>query len=317
MASIGTDIHFAAQWLQKAGLVAIPTETVYGLAANALDEKAVVKIFEAKKRPFFDPLIVHIARNEDMDKYGVDIPEAAYRLAETFWPGPLTLIVPRSQLIPDLVTSGQPTVGLRRPAHPLTQELLQLLPFPLAAPSANPFGYVSPTTAQHVAAQLGDVIPYILDGGPCEVGVESTIVGFDGGQAVIYRVGGLSIEEIEKITGPVQVQLNQSSNPVAPGQLKSHYAPGKPVYIGNIEELLSQHPDRKAGIISFSRRYEHPCICQQWILSPQGRLDEAARHLFAALREADSSGAELILAENFPDEGLGRAINDRLRRASA
>ena len=187
---IGTALSTAIELLRRDEVVAIPTETVYGLAGNALYPKAIASIFEIKNRPRFDPLIVHASSVERLSQYANAFPEAARRLADQFMPGPLTLLLDKAAIIPDLVTAGSPRVALRVPNHPLTLSLLQQLDFPLAAPSANPFGYISPTTAQHVADQLGSQIPYILDGGPCQVGVESTIVGFEDGQAVVYRKGG-------------------------------------------------------------------------------------------------------------------------------
>ncbi len=314
---IGKDIYHAAELLKTGSVVAIPTETVYGLAANALSETAVVKIFEAKDRPFFDPLIVHIKPTDDPAKYASYIPDIAKKLIQRFWPGPLTIVLPKNEIIPAIVTAGQDTVGLRMPSQPLAQQLLETLPFPLAAPSANPFGYISPTTAQHVFDQLQDKIPYILDGGPCTVGVESTIIGFDGDKPVLYRLGGTPVEEIEAITGKIGFQINQSSNPSAPGQLKSHYAPGKPVLRGDIDELIQQHSTKKIVVISFKKAWNGENIQQNWILSKSGNLEEAAINLFKALREADQSDADIILAEIFPDEVLGRAINDRLKRASS
>ena len=313
---IGKDIQKAAELLLAGEVVAMPTETVYGLAANAISETAVVKIFEAKDRPFFDPLIVHIKSTDDPAKYASYIPDIAKKLMDHFWPGPLTLVLPKKDLIPSIVTAGQDTVGLRMPSLYMTQQLLEILPFPLAAPSANPFGYISPTTAQHVFDQLQDKIPYILDGGPCMVGVESTIIGFDGDEPVVYRLGGTSIEDIEAITGKIRLQINQSSNPSAPGQLKSHYAPGKPIVTGDIEKLIHLHPNKKIAVISFQKAWHGENILHNWILSENGNLKEAAVNLFKALREADQSDADIILAEVFPKEGLGRAINDRLKRAS-
>ena len=313
----GNDVELAARLLRASELVAIPTETVYGLAANALNAKAVVKIFEAKERPFFDPLIVHIHSPDQVALYAAEVPPMARRLAETFWPGPLTLILPRQPLIPDIVTAGQNTVGLRIPDHPLTRALLQQLDFPLAAPSANPFGYVSPTEPAHVQEQLGERISYILDGGKCEVGIESTIVGFEAGEPVIYRLGGIAVEAIEAVAGRVRLELNQSSNPSAPGQLKSHYAPRIPLLLGHVPALLLQHSGKKVGVISFQQQYQSPDLARQWVLSPGGNLLKAARLLFRALREADAADLDLIVAEVFPEEGLGRAINDRLRRAAA
>ena len=311
--TIGTDLHEAACLLQGGSLGAIPTETVYGLAANAFDEAAVLRIFAAKDRPSFDPLIVHIGRPEDIHRVARELPLHAEALMAAFWPGPLTLLLPKRAEVPDLVTSGLDTVGVRMPAHPMTLELLRTLPFPLAAPSANPFGYVSPTTAQHVADQLGARVPYILDGGPCAVGVESTIIGWVDGRWLLYRPGGIATEAIEHITGPLTLAARKDL-PAAPGMLDSHYAPRKPLYRGDVEALIKRFAGRSVGVISFQREYlAHRCE----VLSEQGDLAEAARHLFAVLREMDNSECSVIVAEEFPEEGLGRAINDRLRRASA
>lgn len=312
MATIGKDIRQAQKALLEGGLVAIPTETVYGLAANALDPEAVTKIFVAKERPAFDPLIVHVASLEHARGLVKAIPEKAKKLARHFWPGPLTLVVPKENIIPDIVTSGLDTVGIRCPAHDLTLQLLAGLPFPLAAPSANPFGYVSPTTAGHVAHQLGSKIQYILDGGPCRIGLESTIVGFSDEEVVVYRKGGASMEEISNIVGKASYRVT-SSNPVAPGQLDSHYAPRKKFLLGNIDELKKSFPPEKTGILLFSGSPGR----NQLVLSPSGNMEEAARNLFAALRQFDQMDIDVILAEPVPDMGIGEAINDRLRRAAA
>ena len=314
MAEIGKDIRKAKQLLEAGELVAIPTETVYGLAANALNVSAVTKIFEVKNRPEFDPLIVHVPDLSHASLYVEEIPDLAKTLAERFWPGPLTLVVKRRNIIPDLVTSGLDTVGIRCPDHALTQELLQAVDFPLAAPSANPFGYVSPTTPHHVNEQLGNRIAYILDGGACEVGIESTIVGFENSVPVIYRMGGLSLERIETIIGKVQMNAYSSSSPKAPGQLKSHYAPRKKVILGNIIDLLKDYPLQRAALLTFKNDLQAP---HQFILSPSGNLEEAAQRLFTALRTLDKMPIDVILAEPVPNVGLGRAINDRLQRASA
>jgi L-threonylcarbamoyladenylate synthase len=312
-ANTGTSLAHAAQLLCEGHIVAIPTETVYGLAANAFDEAAVLRIFAAKDRPSFDPLIVHIGRPEDIHRVAHELPPHAEALMAAFWPGPLTLLLPKCAEVPDLVTSGLDTVGVRMPAHPMTLELLRTLSFPLAAPSANPFGYVSPTTAQHVADQLGARVPYILDGGPCAVGVESTIIGWVDGRWQLYRPGGIATEAIAAITGPLTV-VPAAAKPHAPGMLDSHYAPRKPLYRGDVESLLNRFAGRSVGVISFQREYlAYRCE----VLSEQGDLAEAARHLFAVLREMDNSECSVIVAEEFPEEGLGRAINDRLRRASA
>ncbi len=314
MAEIGKDVGYARRLLEEGELVAIPTETVYGLAGNALDSSSIAKIFSTKNRPEFDPLIVHVADIEHAQNYVEEIPAKAKLLADHFWPGPLTLLLKRKSSIPDLVTSGLDTVGIRCPDHVLTRELLSSLPFPLAAPSANPFGYVSPTLPQHVNEQLGNKIKYILDGGACTIGIESTIVGFEGEEAIIYRLGGLSAEKIESLIGKVKIETHSSSNPKAPGQMKSHYAPSKKVILGNLKELLYQQQGKKFGILSFRSNLQLP---YQIILSPSGQVEEAAQNLFAALREFDKMPVEHVIAELVPDVGIGRAINDRLRRAAA
>lgn len=313
MAETGTDIEKSVRLLEQDELVAIPTETVYGLAGNALSKAAVTKIFAVKNRPQFDPLIVHVSGLEQAEKYVYEIPEAAQRLVKKFWPGPLTLLLKKKPVIPDLVTSGLDTVGIRCPDHALTRQLLQQLSFPLAAPSANPFGYVSPTKPEHVNEQLGEKIQYILDGGPCTVGIESTIIGFEADEPVVYRLGGLSLEDIQRIVGKVRTQTHSTSNPKAPGQLISHYAPAKKVILGKIEDLLQEYPAHCTGILTFQQDFNSP---YQFILSPSGKLEEAAQHLFEALRAFDRMPIDVILAERVPDVGLGRAINDRLQRAA-
>jgi len=313
VAEAGTDILKARMLLESGALVGIPTETVYGLAGNALNADAVAKIFEVKNRPQFDPLIIHVPNLQHVEQYVTTLPEKARLLAEAFWPGPLTLVLKKKAVIPDLVSAGLDTVGIRCPDHALTRALLEALNFPLAAPSANPFGYISPTSAKHVDSQLGDKIAYILDGGECRVGIESTIIGFEDSGPVIYRLGGLTLESIETLIGGVSLQPYSTSNPKSPGQLISHYAPARPLIVGDIEKLLLQHETQRVGIISFQRTYgDHPQI----ILSPAGSLNEAAKNLFAALRKMDGMNVDLILTELVPDTGLGRAINDRLKRAS-
>lgn len=317
MAEIGKDIQKAVDILKAGNVVGIPTETVYGLAGNAFDPKAVTRIFEVKNRPSFDPLIVHTHAIEKVQGFVQSIPEQALLLARIFWPGPLTLLLPRTNAIPDLVTSGLDTVAVRIPNHSLTLELLAKLDFPLAAPSANPFGYVSPTQPAHVNEQLGEKIPYVLDGGHCSVGVESTIVGFDKEQPVIYRLGGIPVEAIEKIIGTVTLQPRSGPKPNAPGMLKSHYAPKKKVIIGNINQLLQKYSSQEVGIISLKNSFPDIPTEQQFILSETGDLGEAARHLFFALRFMDKLSVRYVLTEFVPDTGLGRAINDRLSRAAA
>lgn len=316
MALIGKDILQAKIFLEQSQVVAIPTETVYGLAGNAFDDKAVARIFRVKNRPTFDPLIVHTNNLEKLKTFVSHFPEKAKALASVFWPGPLTLVLPRTDRISDLVTAGMDTVGVRIPNHPLTRQLLEILDFPLAAPSANPFGYISPTQAAHVQAQLGERIPYILDGGSAQIGIESTIIGFTGEDAVVYRLGGISLEAVEKVIGQVEVQTHSSSNPHAPGMLSSHYAPGKPLYTHNISSLLQQFPPEKIGVLAFKNYVKNIPAENQIILSAEGDFSEAARHLFAGMRKLDALPVQAIFAELLPEQELGRAINDRIRRAA-
>jgi L-threonylcarbamoyladenylate synthase len=315
----GTDIAYAAELLRNGEVVGIPTETVYGLAGNALLEESVLTIFEVKKRPHFDPLIIHVSSLEDMEKYVVSVPDSLSKLAKRFMPGPLTLLLEKRNIIPDLVTAGSPLVAVRIPSHPLTLALLEMLDFPLAAPSANPFGYISPTTAAHVADQLGNQIPYILDGGPCQVGLESTIVGLENGRLTIFRKGGLELEAIREFSGrEIDVRDHSSSQPEAPGMLTMHYAPVTPfVLLDKKEEWDTLQDNPGHCYLRFSTALKHIPMERQRILSPAGHLHEAARNLFRSMRELDEVGCKAIYAEKIPETGLGRAINDRLKRASA
>lgn len=319
MAKIGIDILQAKVILEHGELVGIPTETVYGLAGNALNPDAVAKIFSVKNRPSFDPLILHTSGIEKISQFTEAVPNPLQTLANTFWPGPLTLLLPKKAIVPDLVTSGLDTVAVRVPDHSLTLELLSILDFPLAAPSANPFGYISPTTALHVNDQLGDKIQYILDGGNCKVGLESTIVGMENGRVTIYRLGGLDVEDIEKLVGKVDVKSHSTSNPRSPGMLKSHYAPAKPFVLGNLDQLIKEYSTKGIdfAIISFQKVFGNVPRQKQIQLSEQGDLSEAAKNLFAAMRTLDSLDVSVILSELLPDSGLGIAINDRLRRAAS
>lgn len=314
--AMGRDLAQAVAWLQRNRPVAIPTETVYGLAGNAFSSAAVAEIFAVKNRPRFDPLIVHIGGLRALGQVATQVPPEALILFERFSPGPLTVLLPKAPTIPDLVTSGQPRVAVRIPHHPLAQAVLAAVEFPLAAPSANPFGYVSPTTAQHVADQLGTRIPYILDGGPCGVGVESTIVGFEPQGPVVWRPGGVPVEALEEVLGAVTVAPSGVSVAV-PGGVKHHYAPGIPLYFDALETCLARFAPEELGFLAFTRADERLPRQQQWVLSPAGDLAEAAQALFAALRWFDGQPLKAVAAEAFPEQGLGRAINDRLRRASA
>ncbi len=314
---MGNDIKRAAGLLQEGKVVAIPTETVYGLAANALDTKAVAQVFELKKRPAFDPLIIHLASADGLEQYVKNTGPNFKALYEAFSPGPITYVLPKQSLIPDLVTAGHPTVAVRFPAHPLCRQLLESLPFPLAAPSANLFGKVSPTEAQHVADQFEDSLEYILNGGPAAVGLESTIIDLSGESPLVLRLGGLSMEDIRAVLGKeVKYTKSSSSNPKAPGMLSAHYSPGIPLSHGNLDSLLDKVDRQRCGSISFCKRIAGIPENQQRVLSPKGDLKEAASKLFGALRSFKAEDIDVILAEEFPNEGLGRAINDRLKRAS-
>ena len=314
MAKVGTNLKKAILYLEMNEVVGIPTETVYGLAGNGLNDLAISKIFQVKNRPFFDPLILHTHSFAEIEKYTINVPAKAKLLVDAFIPGPLTLLLPKVSSIPDLVTAGLPNVAFRIPNHPLTLELLKQLPYPLAAPSANPFGYVSPTTAAHVNQQLGSKIPYILDGASCNIGLESTIVGFDNEEVIVYRKGGISIEAIEEVVGKVIVQTHSDSNPAAPGMLKSHYAPNKKVVI---YENSIQQDLKNTGAIVFDRAIEGIPIENQIFLSKSADLNEAARNIFGHLRLIENFNIDKIYVQLVPETGLGRAINDRIRRAAA
>jgi L-threonylcarbamoyladenylate synthase len=314
---IGTEITEAASLLSRGELVAIPTETVYGLAANALNEAAILKIYEAKKRPRFNPLIMHVASFEQAKQYIQNIPEVAEKLAKAFWPGSLTILLEKNNSVPDLVSAGSNRVAIRVPDHQLTLQLLQTLSFPLVAPSANPSGYVSPTSATHVYNNLHGKIPYILDGGECGVGIESTIIGWnENGDPEIYRLGGIPLEAIEKVLlQKVNLKKSFQEHLDSPGQLKSHYATNTPLFLNNIEDLLKKYKDKKIILINFKKFHSGLPEEQQLLLAPSGSIEEAARNLFKTLRQADTIGADVILAEQLPNKGLGAAVNDRLERA--
>ncbi len=317
--NLGVDIQHAAQILQSGGLVAFPTETVYGLGAAALQELAVARLFEVKQRPRFDPIIVHILDESWLPNLVADIPQTAHQLAERFWPGPLTLVLPKTEIVPDLVTSGLGTVGVRIPNHPLALQLLETVGQPLAAPSANPFGQLSPTCAEHVAEQIGEKIDYVLDGGPCRVGIESTVVQLGPDGPRLLRPGGLPAEEIEAVIGPIQTAETAARGDTeaqpAPGMLSKHYAPHTPLVVSDSEAPLSS-PGR-AGLLTYQLVADTSQFAAVEVLSESGDLREAAARFFAALRRLDSQCLDLIVARSFPDHGLGRALNDRLQRAAA
>lgn len=312
-----SSIKEARKRLSANDLVAIPTETVYGLAANAYSESAIKRIYETKQRPMHNPLILHFSDRKNMDEYATDIPEIAYRLADRFWPGPLTLVLKKAPHISSIITAGKDTVGLRIPDHPLTLELLHKLDFPLVAPSANASNHISPTSPEHVKRSLGSKAPYILDGGQCKNGLESTIIGFDGEKPIIYRYGAIGQEELEEFLGNTLDAITSSSAPLAPGMLSKHYSPKtKLVLTNDIAEVLSMHPKKRIGILSFGSTDQFGESFPIKNLSVTGDVSEAASRLFSSLYELEEMDLELIVAGFVPNVGVGRSINDRLLRAS-
>jgi L-threonylcarbamoyladenylate synthase len=307
-------IEEAAQIIRRGGLVAFPTETVYGLGADAGNPLAVARIFEVKARPHIDPLIIHVSDIESAERHG-KFPKSAHPLMTKFWPGPMTLIVDKQPSVPPIVTAGLETAAIRIPAHSAALALIRAAGCGIAAPSANPFGYVSPTDAGHVAEQLGNKIDMILDGGPCAIGIESTIISLTGQMPCVYRFGGIAVEELESILGKLDLQTGDNPQPQAPGQLKRHYATRTRLVIADaIDEDLN--PDEKAGLLSLSLPENPQRYAAVEVLSPSGNMQEAAANLFRALRRLDALSLDLIIARPLPEEGLGLAIMDRLRRCS-
>jgi len=333
----------AAEVIRSGGLVAFPTETVYGLGANAFNPAALAKVFEVKGRPRFDPLIIHIAETQALDKIAdLSLLSAANReklnlLAENLWPGPLSLILPKREIIPGIATGGLPTLAVRFPDHPAARKLISLSTGAVAAPSANPFGYISPTRAQHVRDLLGDKIDIILDGGPCRIGVESTVLDLTGPVLKILRPGGTPKEAIEKLIGPIESLLTGDSHGaevkealVSPGMMKSHYAPAAPFSVFSKEEIIGIKPQAGSAFLFFDSACRDVWIAAHQdssareksfirVLSESGDLLEAAACLFNTLHELDNDSPEIsrISAQLAPETDLGVAINDRLRRAAA
>jgi len=312
----------AVELLAAGELVALPTETVYGLAADAINPQAALKIFEAKERPFFDPLIVHLPDESWLDRITWKRDPLVEKLAEKFWPGPLTLVLPRRENVPDVVTSGLPTVAVRMSAHPVFREICAKFGRPLAAPSANRFGRISPTTAGHVLAELAGRIPLIVDAGPTTHGIESTIVAVENSRIRILRAGPVTPDMLMEF-GEVAAEP-RNDTPEAPGQLKSHYAPRTPLKIsdfihstssGLTEFEISNNSAARTGLLLWRELPVTGDFAAVEILSPSGDLREAAATLFAKLRRLDDAGLDLIIAEPVPETGLGIAIMDRLRKA--
>ena len=314
---ITSDLSFVKDQLERGEVVGIPTETVYGLAANIYDEQAIAKIFSTKGRPNTNPLIVHVKSMDQARTLVSHFPVKASILAARFWPGPLTLILPKSDLISAAITAQQSTVAIRMPNHKATLALLEMLDFPLAAPSANPYNRISPTRAAHVEAYFPQ-IP-ILEGGNCEAGVESTILSFDGDEVVLLRHGAISIEDIEAEAGRILDRTSSESVHLAPGRSKKHYSPLCELII-SYEPLfmLSAVQEKKVGILWFSEvKIASPKVAINHILSPSGNFKEAAAHMYDALHQLEKSGVELIIVERLPNYNLGRTINDRFERAAA
>lgn len=316
MTMINRDISLAKELLERGEVVAIPTETVYGLAGNALDEEAIDKIYRVKERPKSNPLIIHIASIDQLDRYAQNIPILAYRLGEKFWPGPLTLLLEKKPIIPEATTSGSPLVAVRIPDHPLTLALLESIDFPLAAPSANPFGYISPTRPEHVQQQIGDKIPLILDGAACKSGLESTIVGFESQKLVLHRQGYVTEEQLSAFL-PRNWSLvrKQDASVATPGSHYYHYAPYTPMtLVENFQEIDPSSVHSKTGSLSWDKTLPGAGVCR--VLSKENSLEEAAKLLYKTLIELDQMELDQIYCERFPHKGLGKTINERLEKAT-
>ena len=309
------EIKEAAKIIKSGGLVAFPTETVYGLGADAFNPHAVARIFEVKNRPRFDPIIVHIADFSETEWLWSYVDKRAEKLMKEFWPGPLTLALPKSDIVPDIVTAGLSTVAVRMPSHPVALNLIKEAGTPIAAPSANPFGYLSPTSAEHVREQLGGKVDLILDGGKCPVGVESTVVSLAEEKPLLLRPGGLTLEDIENVIGKVEIAPPTSARPQSPGQLPRHYSPRTPVEILTGKDR-SERKEGKVGLLAFTPPSQKGDYEVVEVLSSTGDLVEAAANLFSCLHRLDRAGLDVIYAEPVPEVGLGRAIMDRLRKAA-
>jgi L-threonylcarbamoyladenylate synthase len=318
---ISTDRIAAVELLRKGDVVALPTETVYGLAANALNPIVIAKIFEAKERPRFDPLIVHLPNREWLETI-VDVPatdrQLVGKLTDRFWPGPFTMVLPRDKAVPDIVTAGLHTVAVRLSAHRVFAEIVAELDQPLAAPSANRFGRVSPTTAQHVLDELDGRIPLIVDAGPTEYGIESTIVAIQDGRITVLRRGPITDEQLSQFAEVTSALSTEKIS--SPGQLPSHYAPKTPLRLIDNTEHFFPETNQRVGLLAWKSSGDSPTYTERFAafrnLSDRGDLREAAANLFRYVRELDALDLDLIVAERLPPQGLGAAIMDRLERAS-
>jgi len=311
MGLVGVDIDHAASIIANGGVVAFPTETVYGLGANALNPNAVAKVFALKERPSFDPLIVHIASAESINLLSSSNDPRVFQLAERFWPGPLTIVVPKSTVVPGIVTSDLDTVGIRMPNHPIALELIKKSGCVIAAPSANKFGRVSPTRAEHVLKQLPEV-DYILDGGRTTVGIESTVITLDEEGFIILRHGAITHSHLAQVLKPSGAH-KPLKGLASPGLLKSHYSPNKPLYIAG--ETSKPIDPSRAGYIAFGKKPEGNYKRVEY-LSETGDMVEAAAHLFEKIHAFEDSDVEYIVADPVPEVGIGIAIMDRLRKAA-
>lgn len=320
-----SDVRRCAALLRRGGLVAFATETVYGLGASAFDARAVAGVFRAKGRPSFDPLIVHIGELRQLDDVCKNIPELAMKLARRFWPGGLTLVLPKAERVPDMVTAGLSTVAVRMPSHACASQLLSVFGAPIAAPSANRFGYTSPTCAKDVLEDLGGRIDAVLDGGPADVGIESTIVWPHEGEIIVLRPGAVSIEELSKVA-PVRLRPHRPGEVLSPGGLPTHYAPHTPMALlpaawkSELRRLEREPGGRlpRIGLLLFKPEpFRCSAVQAVWTLSPKGRLEEAAANLFRAIRNLDKMSLDAILAGPFPRKGIGLAIADRLEKAAS
>lgn len=316
---LSNDLSLASNFLIHGEVVAVPTETVYGLAANGFDPEAVRKIFLAKGRPSFNPLILHFPFKEKAMEVVSEVPEWAEKLMDEFWPGPLTLVLPKKECVPDEVTSGKKTVAVRVPSHRIMNELLCILDFPLAAPSANLFSKISPTLPEHVLRDLNGKIPLVIDGGQCDRGIESTIVGMDlNGLPVLLRKGAIPIEKIEQIIGRLEEVTSIEGDPMAPGMLKKHYAPRTTAFFvkqsGKWLSKLDLEKYRVGVMCCVDFHKSDRAFIKE--LSKKGDLNEAARDLYKVMHELDSLCFDILLFEEFPELGVGPSINDKLRRAT-
>ncbi|CAG5087471.1 L-threonylcarbamoyladenylate synthase [Parvicella tangerina] len=313
-----TAVEEAIDRLSNEEVVVIPTETVYGLAASAISEKAIAKIFEIKNRPQTNPLIVHISSIDDLERVAKNIPKSAYDLAHVFWPGPLTLILEKQPHISDLITSGKNTVAVRIPQHPIALNIISLFNYPIVAPSANKSNHISPTSAAHVLESLGDRTPFIVDGGTSTRGLESTIVGFASESAVIYRHGAISKEEIEAVLNEEVRFIDSDDQSISPGRSKKHYSPRTPLILTeDIFQSLKDYSSEKVGLLLFKKNEQLEKQYPTKVLSNLGNLTEASTNLYKFLYDLERQKLDLIIAEVCPDNGLGRSINDRLIRAAS